>query len=258
MEEEEEYIALLDRYFYEKASLEDIEKIELLEKENTDFAQFKREYEVIIKGIHLAERKALLEELKNVDFDMGAPDIKVSFWKISKKTTKWFIAASLTLILGFASWFSINETRKPEKLFNTYFQAYPNIAYIQERGGEKEFVSTEELAFRAYQIGRFEESLQLIHQLPTKENDISTLFYLGNIHLALNHLDSAIYYFDQVLEKKEDFYTQAIWYNSLTHIRSGEFKKAHTYLEELIQFESSYRKKALRLLEASGGKIEKY
>lgn len=253
MNNEEKYIELLDAYL--EGTLTDAQAAEMKSLVSLE-PRLAEETELLIGGIYYTVRQSQLAELKKIDEEMGAPVLKMNYWATTTYQFRWMAAALAILVLGVVVWLFLPNINRSEKLFQAYYQMYPNIAFIQERSSKIGEVSIAEKAMLNYQTAKFEEALALFYQLPKEDMTVTFKFYIGNLHLALQQSDSALWYYDQVIKANQEFALQSQWYAALTLVREGKYKEARTHLELIAREENSYRKKALRLLEATGAKTK--
>lgn len=134
------------------------------------------------------------------------------------------------------------------RLFENYYQPYPNVVTFVERapdanGPKDEALQLYEQGHYCEALGKFEKSHEERQATP------STLFYAGIACIETNRLEEAEQYLLMAAQQPDSaFSAQAQWYLALVHVKKDERKKAATYLTTLVRHTEAYKDKAQRLL----------
>ncbi len=104
--------------------------------------------------------------------------------------TKWLAAAALVVIAGLGLLLFNNPSQSPGKLFDDYFDPYPNevVPIVRGAGQDNPRVS----AFAAYQNEEYQNAVLLFEHLKTQDPDPVYLFYQANALLQLHRADEAL------------------------------------------------------------------
>lgn len=238
----QENLDIVDRYL--EGSLSEQERTAFEEKllhDNT-LRQQVDDMKLMRAGIIRASRRAALENLKALESTLPPVEKKgLTLW-----TNIWLQAAAVLIIglITYALWpTSVDE----KELLATHFEVYPNVIMPTVRGEIPNDSTLNALAFRAYDQKQFEEAEQLFKRIDNKDANI--LFYLGNCYIATNQPDKALSLFENVLSDYDVFDEQAEWYIAVSYLKLEDREKAKETLNKIAASESSYKAKALLILE---------
>lgn len=189
-------------------------------------------------AIKVDQREKLKKRLQQLDQQKS----------ISNNKGIWFrIAAVLIVGLGIVYW--VNRPENNDKLYETYFEVYPNVVVPTVRHTET-VVSKLNQAFNAYDSREYSMAAGLFHSLCQKNNTETTCFYYAMSLLADDQVEKAIDVLEKTNWKKENSYEGQInWYLGLAHIKLHNKEKAQYYLKKSIELHSSKAKEAQALLE---------
>lgn len=165
------------------------------------------------------------------------------FLSIPVKFYRYGIAAVFLLFIVTGSYF-IFRSPSPEKIFNQYFEPYPNIITVKSEGS-----NDLSQAMLYYETHDWDSAIVLLLKnftVPKENPDIC--FYLGNAFLAKGETEQAVYWFNSALEAGTKYRNQVSWYLSLAYLRNNEMNSAKLYLEELRNENNFYRERADQLL----------
>jgi tetratricopeptide (TPR) repeat protein len=238
----QEHLDIVDRYL--EGSLSEQERTAFEERllQDEKLQQQVDDMKLIRAGIIHASRKAALQNLKTLENTLPLVEVKViRFW-----TNTWLQAAAALLIglLAYTFWpSSVNE----QELFATHFEVYPNIIMPTVRGVVENDSTVKAQAFRAYDQQDYVLAIQLFEKLSVQ--DEAVLLYLGNSYLASGQPEKALLLFERVLNNYDVFDEQAEWYVAVTYLKLEEREKAREALQKVVARESSYKAKALLILE---------
>jgi tetratricopeptide (TPR) repeat protein len=238
----QERLDIVDRYL--EGSLSEQERTAFEERLLQDevLRQQVDDMKLMRASIMRASRKAALENLKALENALPLVEKKgLTLW-----TNIWLQAAAVLLIglITYALWpASVDE----QELLATHFEVYPNVIMPTVRGEIPNDSTLKALAFRAYDQKQFDEAGQLFNRIDSK--DVNILFYLGNCYIATNQPDKALPLFESVLNDYNVFDEQAEWYIVISYLKLENRQKAKEVLKKIVASESSYKAKALLILE---------
>ena len=210
----------------------------------------------LIRGLKQAGRKEWTAKLEAFHQEMNVEQAnqqsaKINFLNISKKFNykKYTlpVAASVALIIICAAVFRLtNAAAATDKIFATYYR--PSISVEQ---GSREYPynpSAKNMAFAAYNSGRYPESIELFNQVLAKQEDGTVLFYLGNADLSAGKTQDAEIAFKKYLNRYAEFADESKWYLALTYLKQRKVNKAKPLLQELGRGRSDYSIKSIEIL----------
>lgn len=227
----EERIELIDRYFENALSpKERLEFNDLLQNDES----FRKEFlfhKDLKKAISKHQNEELKETLEKFESNLNRNS------RFSLVPVKWFAAASLALLLTFGSWMVKNYVfPSNERIFETYFQPYPNTVVPIVRGDELHTI--EYRAFLAYEAGEYHKAINLFNSVEnSKVNYIQ--FYRALCLLSVDKTEEAI---ETLLPLTHcspgtldnlDCRQKATWYVGLAYLRQGDEKEARYYMDIL-------------------------
>jgi len=150
------------------------------------------------------------------------------------------------LVIGIFSTFFLNSiNQNPIKIYEEYYQPYPNISTPLSRSDENG-----NSPYYQYEKGDFQTAL-IGFQALIKDNsdDESALFYAALSYMELSEFNNAIEYLKKVTTKNQSKFTQpATWYLSLAYIHSNNPDLATVYLTILAEGNDVYGKSAKKIL----------
>ncbi|WP_405607685.1 tetratricopeptide repeat protein [Polaribacter sp. Asnod1-A03] len=184
------------------------------------------EFEAHLKKVITAEeRKQQKDFLKSVEATI----------RIDKtKKTKWFIAASIAVIISLSSYFVFNnQSISNQELYATYFTPHRNIVVPIVRSETK--ATNKITAFKNYETGKYTEAIALFNQLTKNDSiDNNTLhFYKGNAYLQLNKPEKAILSFLKISDSDTNWQEERLWYLALASLKTDKKEDAKKYLIHL-------------------------
>jgi tetratricopeptide (TPR) repeat protein len=223
---------LIDKYF--KSSLSPKEQLlfnDLLLNNNDFKAEFVFQKD-LRKIISIKQQEDLKSTLQQFEENIQK---KSTFLFISKR---WFIAASLALLLGLGFWF-VKDTYfiSSEKLYSQHFEPYRNIIQPIERGENEN--TLEFKAFVAYEKGDYYKSINLFNSV-VNSSDTYILFYkamgLLEVNKTLDAIDILIEIANSKNHKESDknFDEIANWYLGLAYLKIKENEKAISQFSKIV------------------------
>ncbi len=228
--------ALIYKYFEQQLSEEEKVLFASLLQNDAAFAKEVEYQKNVKKAITLNEREAIKQKLKSYE-------AKPKF-----RTAYWLSAAVVILFLGGLTWFQLQPS-SPEKLFQEYYQSYPNVVAPTVRGDSERNLKSD--AFYEYDSGNYEKSLALFSKIYTDEGVDYALFYKAMSLLELKRYSEAIASFDEFKTTDNNAFSPFVkWYKALSYLKLNEKEKAVELLKELSEKENPQQSKAKELLDA--------
>ena len=228
--------ALIYKYFEQQLSEEEKVLFASLLQNDAAFAKEVEYQKNVKKAITLNEREAIKQKLKSYE-------AKPKF-----RTAYWLSAAVVILFLGGLTWFQLQPS-SPEKLFQEYYQSYPNVVAPTVRGDSERNLKSD--AFYEYDSRNYEKSLTLFSIIYADEGVDYALFYKAMSLLELKRYSEAIASFDEFKTTDNNAFSPFVkWYKALSYLKLNEKEKAVELLKELSEKENPQQSKAKELLDA--------
>ncbi len=142
---------------------------------------------------------------------------------------RWMAAAAI--ILGVVAIGYFNVFNKSEhRLFSKYY--YPDSGLVSSMGISDNY--NFDVAMIDYKSGKYSQSINEMKKLLSSNPGNDTLnYYIGNSFLALDEVDSAIAYLNQVVASGNNaFVKDANWYLGLSYLKLGQKEKAVSYIRQ--------------------------
>lgn len=227
---------LIYKYFEQQLSEEEKVLFASLLQNDSEFAKEVEYQKNVKKAIILNERETLKQKLKSYE-------AKPKF-----RTAYWLSAAVVILFLGGLTWFQLQPS-SPEKLYQEYYQSYPNVVAPTVRGDSERNLKSD--AFYEYDSRNYEKSLTLFSKIYADEGVDYALFYKAMSLLELKRYSEAIASFDEFKTTDNNAFSPFVkWYKALSYLKLNEKEKAILLLHELAEEENPQQFKAKELLDA--------
>ncbi|MDX2444156.1 MAG: hypothetical protein QNK30_10190, partial [Bacteroidales bacterium] len=150
------------------------------------------------------------------------------------------------LVIGIFSTFFLNSIKQnPIKIYEEYYQPYPNISTPLSRSDENG-----NSPYYQYEKGEYESALAGFQSLiKGNPDDESALFYAAISNMELSDFNNAIEKLKKVADKNQSKFTQAAnWYLSLAYIHTKKPELASEYLNILTEGNDVYANNAKKIL----------
>lgn len=210
---------LIERYFDELLSPEEIDKVEKLKSLDSNFLQEFELFEKAHKAIKLSTVIDLKSEIRGIHEKMDSPK------KINKVIKLRWISIAATILLIIASSFYIQQFSN-ENLYNEAYE--PVDDYVTNMDND---LSEMEKAMDLFNKQQFDDASQLFNKIYTTTGKQVALFYEGHSLYQSGKLDAAIKALSKV---SNNYQAEAQWYASLIYLKKGNTTKALEILNLII------------------------
>lgn len=221
-------------------NMKDSEREALEDELNSDpeLKKLTEEKQVFIRGIKAGFNAELKLKLQREDKRLNR--------RVKTRRLRYISGIAAILVIGIFSTVFLNTVKQdPIKIYDKYYQAYPNITMPLSRSGENTVNP-----YYLYETGNLQAALTGFKVL-IKDNpdDVAALFYTGVIYMELADFDKAIEYLKRVIAEDSNKFTQpANWYISLAYIHSNNLETAVKYLDQLAKGDDIYGKNSKKIL----------
>lgn len=227
---------LIERYFEKDLSAEEKALFDKLLLKDPLFAEDVVFQKRLKKVITLDSRQNFKEQLQKLEAQRKPRTESKKIWL--------YIAAGILLLLGIGNFFLFNQSGN-ERLFEQYFEPYPNtVAPVVRQINESDLQSD---AFAAYEEGDFEEAANLFEKLARSTGKDYAFFYAAHSNMILKKFDKA----EQIFKNHvftENFRDERDWYLALIYIRLNKKEQAEELLE-MISKENSFNSEKAKILQ---------
>jgi len=224
MDQSEEDIALVERYFDEELSDSERKNFAARLTVDENLKSLVEHEKILINAIRHHGLQEDLQFLK--DIEKGLEDPKIVPMHTSRK---WYYiaAASVAALLMVAVFFRPQPSS--QKLFAENFQPYPNVFEPTVRGTNE--VTKRSEAFQAYEQGDYSRAVVLFNQLLKEKKEPGILLLNGNANLMLGNVEEAKNNFITLNADFDELDIQSKWFLSLCYLKSGDMEHAKPILE---------------------------
>jgi len=229
-------IRLIETYLENKLEGKELEEfLERLEKDNL----FKEEVE-----LHREVNESILDDCQELRTQIKGlmPGKKRSIYRV----IGIFSALAAVFIIG-VTIFSITGRPRADKAFENFYQPYETD--LITRSNEK-IQSDLKYAYVSYQNKDYKTSFELLkNQGSSIECNCTAMFYFGLSALELNKFTEAETSLQKVSTNSNSYYSlHANWYLSMLYLKYNQSKEAKNYLEQLVNSNNFYTRKAKKIL----------
>ena len=223
----QEELESLEQYIFKQMS--DDENEAFTKKLNLNLAlQHKlHAIQLLMVGIQEAELEKRLDEFHNDLTSIKKNSFQFSLNTFSQK--KWWVAASVLLIIALGIWFAYNRDTKEEKLFASYF--HPEAGLISAMSSSDNYLF--DRAMVDYKMGEYDAALKNWENLLASKPGNDTLnYFIGSAWLMKGEEENAIIHFEKVIANQNStFRNDALWYTGLALLKTKRKTEAVDFIE---------------------------
>lgn len=181
----------------------------------------------LVVGIQEAELEKKLDEFHNDLTSIKKNKRHFSFDFILQK--KWWVAASVLIIVSLGLLFIFNGDSQGEKLFASYFNPEPGLISAMSTSDNYLF----DRAMVDYKVGNYNAALKTWESLLVSNPGNDTLnYFIGSAWLMKEKDENAIQYFEKVIASQNSaFRNDALWYTGLVLLKSNKKTEAASFIE---------------------------
>ncbi|MBI4647621.1 MAG: tetratricopeptide repeat protein [Bacteroidia bacterium] len=166
--------------------------------------------------------------------------------KIKKLRPLIYVAAAAITILLVTTisilYFFKKENYTPDDLFCLYYEKYQPDIYKRSISDKK----ISEIK-KYYCSGKYEAAVDSFKRIENPSN--ADIFYTAMSYIELKKFEDAAAKLEFLLRTNNSFFITAEWYAGLCYVKTGNYSKAFSLLNECAQRKSVYRGKVKELLE---------
>jgi FimV-like protein len=141
---------------------------------------------------------------------------------------RFYWAAAAIVLLLIPLYLVLRPDRQNDKLFATYFKPYQGVSVPASDPLAQ--------AMQEYQQRDYAQALPILNRLLGEgSSEDTTLFFMGNVSLALENSPDAISSFRRITANpKHPYYREAQWYLALAYLQDGEKSEAKEQLQSIV------------------------
>lgn len=217
---ETKYTSLIERYFDQLLSPEEIVEVERLKKTDLNFQQEFKLFEKSHQAIKLAAIISLKEEIKEIHQKMDTSTKKPRIIQFRRMG----IAASILVLVGFGFYAQQFSNQ------NLYDAAFTPVGdYVTNMDDD---LSEMEKAMKFFDQQQFDNSIQLFNSIYNTTGDQAALFYEGHSYYQAGRMQEAIESLNKV---SNNYQPEAKWYVALAYLKMENEDSALKTLASIIR-----------------------
>jgi len=245
-------------YIYNDLGPEESEALEREMSENPDLAESYRlsskvkqylkakiELEEIRSDPSLAEAERLAEVAHGNDHGTGTASAPTGGGLERLGPRKYLFAAVaaaaaiILVMIGLSPSFT-----SADRLFQTYYEPLDASDYTR-RGERTDLYLNMTEGINLYNQGAYEKSNHVFSRLYSIHAPLAEVrLFSGLTYMGLGAYDTAVHFFEELLENNVRYVPEATWYLSLCYLKTGELEKAGDLLPGLDEYEGLYSEQA--------------
>jgi len=245
MNEQEQ--SLIEGYIGGSLSEEELTIANRLMESSTEFAEEVSFQKMMLAhleaNIKNAQKRRLLEGLKEIKGE--TQEAKVI--RFNPKIAWYSIAASILIVLGVFSYFNFGSPTS-EEIYLSYYQPYDGV--VNTRGDSKPIAEV----ISIYNVGEYQLALDNFLQVEELEGISSGQYSLlvANCYLNLDKPDNGIEWLNKISNNENSLIrANKDWYIALCFLKKGNIEMSKSQLQNIIDNNSVYSRKAKQLLKES-------
>ena len=200
------------------------------------------EFERLREDLELLDEADFLAEMQELGNEMRTEP--AAYPEARPVRRRWYIAVAAAILLLIIPAYLFLRPSPDARLFNTYFEAYPDVS-SSRAGDDADFVA----AMEDYRTGDFSDArIHFSDHLASSPNDQEALFYGGIAEVKAGDPEVAVERVEKLESQESIFENAAEWYRALALLKAGEREGAVELLGEIAVGEGSYRERAEVLL----------
>jgi len=228
---------LIEKYFENQLTKEEKLEFDTLLTEDSAFKDEFEFYSELKNAVVVSERQKIKKEIQQFETVANRPVFHL----------KRYLPYAAVLLVMLSLWFvffSNNQTNLD--LYNSYFEAFPNVEVSNTRSDINEKTALEE-AFIAYDLEEYTKANTLfdLALITSKEDYIH--FYKAISLMEINQHELALASFESI-NWSVKYKDKALWFQTLCYIKTNKIIKAKKTLKLLIENGSFKTKEAKELL----------
>jgi tetratricopeptide (TPR) repeat protein len=179
------------------------------------------EHRILIKGV---EEQSFLNKLEEFHTDINAVKTIAEPSKKQLSFTKYAIAASIALLIGFGGYWIFNSSNSNQRLYTKYFKPDPGLPTVMGTTDNYDFYA----AMVNYKRGDYKLAIEKWEKLLEVKPDNDTLnYFLGVAHLANKNGGKSIDYLEKVIkDQNTSFKEDAYYYLGFAYLKEGNIDLA--------------------------------
>jgi hypothetical protein len=239
---------LIERYFNEDLSKEELEFFELEMQRDEEFKIEVTQYEYVFGGLKEARARKLKSDFKKIEDQLHSRRPKYNFSVSSIMRYGAVATVAVLLTIAAFNFSNLEPVIKTEQVFSEYFRPYPNVIAPVTRTTEVDDSDLKHV-MSFYDAKEYDAAIEGFDKLMADvELKNEMLFYKGVALLAKGEAAEARDHFES-MDQTNNFSNQRKWYLSLALVQLNEITDAKQLLNEIIRDKSYFMIYAKDLLE---------
>ena len=240
-------IELIERYYNENLSPEELDFFNEQLVKDSAFSEEVKQFNFVFKGIDTVRSQELKRQFISYEQKHLAKNKKFKVMNFTRSKVSIAAVFSIVLITGSSLLFFSNSASPSEVLYTQYFEAYPNVIAPITRTLNQD-LGAESFAMNAYDSMNYNEAIAAFDELllhTDLQNEIR--FYKAVALMSKgSHKEAKVQL--ELMNENGAFKNQRKWYLALALLQLEEFKETEILLNEIVKDQSSYSVYASEML----------
>lgn len=241
-------IELIERYYNENLTPEELEFFNEQLVKGADFAEEVKQFDFVFKGIDAVRAQELKQQFIAYEQKYLAKNNKSRFMQFARNQFSVAAVCSVFLLIGSTLFLFSNTDSNSEVLYSQYFEPYPNVIAPTTRALNHE-VSSIYLAMNEYDAMNYSKAIVAFDVLLAHSGLKNEILFYKAVSLMSNGDHKAAKTQLELMYAHGEFKNQRKWYLALASLQLEEFKETEVLLNEIVGDKSSYAVYAEELLE---------
>lgn len=242
-------IELIEKYYNEKLSSEELAFFNQQLVKDSLFAEEVKQYEFIFKGIDRARSNQLKREFEEIESSIKSSNFKLGSLKSIVKKYSTAALVSVVLIVGVYITSISNFDIKNQLLYVEYFKPYPNVLAPTMRSVSHENTAIY-TAMKKYDSMHYNQAISAFDVLLKDTDHKNEIQFYKAVSLMSEGLHEEAKKLLKEMDASGSFKNQRKWYLALTLLQLNELEETEVLLKEIDRSYNSFSNAAGELLEA--------
>jgi len=241
-------IELIERYYNENLSPEELDFFNEQLVKDSVFAEEVKQFDFVFKGIDAVRSQELKQQFIAYEQKYLAKNKKSRFMQFA--TSQFSVAAvcSVFLLIGSTLFLFTNSNSNSEVLYSQYFEPYPNVIAPTTRTLNQD-LSDVYIAMSEYDAMNYSKAIVAFDELLDHSGLKNEILFYKAVSLMSSGNHKAAKAQLELMTEYGEFKNQRKWYLALASLQLEEFKETEHLLNEIVGDQSSYSVFAKEMLE---------
>lgn len=249
MEKMSNYEEFIQPFLDGELSREELDWFSKELESNAVLAEDIRLYREVDNAIREQDVLDLRDQLDVIHNSMGDPNQEPARQTRYRKVLSYAAIASLAILISLGVLLKVQHNKLTnEQIFEKHYEPY-EVTMIY-RSAETDYQKALSQAMSKYEARDWYGAIELFEQILAKDPaDMASSLYSGISYMELERYKEADQKFQKIINHNDNlFVEQAEWYLGFCYLHTGQNLEARGQFKEIASSESSYSKKARKIM----------